>query len=95
MSQDTKCSGEVFKKCMEEFVRTESNTERKICVIWKGEGELSNFRLYKVKSGLEDDAWELNTTVTEMYLPFTLARLHNSHLDILKLLKRSCADVSW
>lgn len=69
-TQGTKSAREVSNEYMEAFIITEDDKERKINVKWNGEGELSKFSNLKVKSFLEDEAWQLIRMVLEMYLLF-------------------------
>lgn len=77
---------------MEKIVGTANDKMRNNNGKRKGEGEPSNFRLSRVSSFSEDDAWRLDRSVPRMYSIFTFGLLHNLHIGISKLLKEAAAS---
>lgn len=75
--KDTQSVGERFTECTEKFTSSDDNKKRKLNVKQRGEGELSSSSLSKVKSFLEDDAYQQNRTVPEMYSFCTFGPLQN------------------
>lgn len=61
--KDTKSAREVFRECMEEFIDTKDNNEKRINVNRKEEKELPSSSLLKVNTFLYDSDLRLNRTV--------------------------------